>query len=120
MRSLERNKQDIYYAEYTGQTAVLDANGLDTGSKISTYGSPVLLKINVSPAKGEKSTRQFGDLVKYDKVLCTTDKLPINEQTIFWIDDTDTSHPHDYEFSGIGKSLNSILYAVSKVKVSNA
>ena len=119
MRTLERNKQTIYYALYEGKEPLTDEYENPTGEYEVLYSEPVLLKINVSAARGEYSTRQFGETENYDKVLVTDDiNIPITETSLLWIDDTDTSKPHDYIVKKVAKSLNSVAIAVSKVSVS--
>jgi hypothetical protein len=118
VRTLERNKQTIYYALYEGKEPLTDEYGNPTGEYEVLYSEPVLLKINVSAARGEYSTRQFGETENYDKVLVTDDiNIPITETSLLWIDDTDTSKPHDYIVKKVAKSLNSVAIAVSKVSV---
>lgn len=121
MRELERNKRTIYYALRDKEDKPLyDDNGYETGETVPSYGEPVELRINVSPALGESSTRQFGDVVDYDRTLVICDMtLPITEGTIFWIDEKDTSKPYDYVAKKVANSLNSKLIAVKKVEVSN-
>ena len=119
MRSLERNKQTIYYALYEDKTPIKDEYENETGEYEILYSSPTPLRINVSAARGEYSTRQFGDTEKYDKVLMTDDlSVPITETSILWIDSLDTEKPHDYIVKKVAKSLNSVSIAVSKVSVS--
>lgn len=119
LRTLERNKQIIYYALFDGKEPVIDEYGNQTGEYEILYTPPTLLKINVSAARGEYSTRQFGDTEKYDKVLMTDDlNVPITETSILWIDSLDTTKPHDYIVKKVAKSLNSVSIAVSKVSVS--
>jgi hypothetical protein len=119
LRTLERNKQVIYYALFDGKEPVIDGYGNQTGEYEILYTPPTLLKINVSAARGEYSTRQFGDTEKYDKVLMTDDlNVPITETSILWIDSLDTTKPHDYIVKKVAKSLNSVSIAVSKVSVS--
>lgn len=119
MRALERNKQIIYYALYEGKEPVLDEYGNETGEYEILYSSPTVLRINVSAARGESSTRPFGDTENYDKVLMTDDlSVPITETSILWIDSLDTQKPHDYIVKKVAKSLNSVSIAVSKVSVS--
>lgn len=119
LRTLERNKQVIYYALFDGKKPVIDEYGNQTGEYEILYTPPTLLKINVSAARGEYSTRQFGDTEKYDKVLMTDDlNVPITETSILWIDSLDTTKPHDYIVKKVAKSLNSVSIAVSKVSVS--
>lgn len=119
MRSLERNKQEVYYATYSGKQEITDDDGNLTGEYGLVYNDPVLLRINVSAARGESATRLFGELEDYDKVLISTDtELPITKTTVFWIDNTDTEKPHDYVVRKVAKGLNSIQIAVRKVDVS--
>lgn len=119
MRTLERNKQTIYYALYEGKEPLTDEYGNPTGEYEVLYSEPVFLKINVSAARGEYSTRQFGEMENYDKILVTDDiNLPISETSILWIDSLDTTKPHDYIVKKVARSLNSVSYAVSKVSVS--
>ena len=120
MRSLERNKRTIYYALYTGNEEIKDSNNYATGEYRKSYSTPVKLRINVSAARGTAYTREFGDFQDYDKTMITTDDLPIDENTILWIDDLDTTHPHDYEVMKVAKSLNQTQYAINKVKVKKA
>lgn len=119
MRTLNRNKQQVYYALYEGRTAIKDEYGNETGESEISYSTPISLKINISPAKGESSTRQFGDSENYDRIMVTSDmECPIDENSILWIDTLDTEKPHDYIVKKVARSLNTISYAVSKVSIS--
>lgn len=124
MRSLERNKQKMYYANLTGKTELIDEYGNVTGQYAIQYTEPLLLRANVSPAKGERSTVQFGIELGYDKIVCV-DRLPagMTESSIMWIDSaeelevSEATVPHDYIVKRIAKSINSTLIAVAKVQV---
>ena len=119
MRMLERNKQDIYYALFDRKEAMKDEYGNETGEYEIFYTEPVLIRIDVSAARGESSTRHFGDTEQYDKVMITGDmNCPISESSILWVDTLNTERPHDYIVKKVAKSLNSISFAISKVTVS--
>ncbi len=119
MRALERNKQPIYYALFEGKTPIVDEYGNSTGEYRISYGAPIPYRLNVSAAKGEYESRQFGEMEDYDKVLVTDDlSLPILETSVLWIDNLDIEQPYDYVVKKVARSLNSISIAVSKVKVS--
>jgi hypothetical protein len=119
VRELERNKRTVYYALFDKNEPILDENGDDTGEERPAYFAPVELRINVSPALGESATRQFGEILDYDRTLVTCDVgLSIDEKTVFWIDETDTTKPFDYTVKKVAKSLNSLQIAVKKVEVS--
>ena len=89
---------------------------------------------NISAAKGETQTRQFGENESYDKVI-VMDFItpPIDEYSVLWVDtlpilNADGSlkvndageviTPHDYVVKKVAKSLNSVSIAISKVTVS--
>lgn len=118
MRELERNKQHIYYALYTGKVDAVDANGYKTGEKTKSYSDPVLFRINVSPARGNADREIFGIELSYTRTM-TTDKLdcPIDVDTILWVG-RDTSEPHNYIVVRKAQSLNDIVYAIREVTIS--
>ena len=126
MRTLNRNKICIYYANYLGKTPLMDEYGNLTGEYEIHYDRPFAVKANVSAARGESTTRQFGEDVRYDRIIVLDDpSFPIEESSILWIDtppeiaeDGTTETPHDYIVKQVAPSLNSVSIAVSKVTVS--
>lgn len=117
MRSLEINKQDIYYASYTGVEPLYDEYENEIGTVV-TYSTPISYRINVSAAKGEMSTRQFGDSEDYNKVMVTSDmNCPITEGSVLWVDRQDTNASHDYIVKRVARGLNTISIAIAKVDV---
>lgn len=126
MRTLTRNKSRIFYANYHDKTPIRDEYGNLTGEYCLSYDKPVLIMANVSAARGESTTRQFGEDVSYDRIIVLDDPaFPIAETSILWIDtlpeiteDGTTKTPHDYIVKQVAPSLNSISIAVSKVSVS--
>ena len=125
MRTLTRNKIRIYYANYQDKTPIKDEYGNLTGEYEITYCNPVAVMANVSAARGESTTRQFGEDVNYDRIIILDDPtFPIAETSILWIDsppeiteDGTTKTPHDYIVKQVAPSLNSVSIAVSKVSV---
>ncbi len=125
MRCLRRNKSKFFYALYAGKVALLDKDGNKTGEYGVSYGNPVEVKFNISAARGETVTRQFGEDVTYDRVIVLDDmNCPIDEYAILWIDkfpeidaDGTTKTTHDHVVKKVAKSINSVSLAVSKVNV---
>lgn len=117
MRSLKRNKIKIFYALFKEVEEIVDEDGYATGEYTKTYEEPVELWINVSASRGASATREFGEVENYDRTMVTTEKLPIDEKTILWVDETDTNKPYDYEVVKKAPSLNEVQYAIRKVKV---
>jgi len=121
---MERNKQTFSYMLYKSKSAVTTSGGDETGEIDVTYEKAVEMRANISPATGQSSIEQFGNLENYDKVIVTDDmSCPIDENTVLFIDkapayDGDGRPLYDYIVRRVAKSLNSISIAVSKVKVS--
>ena len=126
MRTLHRNKVRIYYANYRSKTQRKDEYGNLTGEYDIAYDNPVEIKANVSAARGEATTRQFGDDERYDRIIVLDNpEVPIAVTSILWIDslpeiaeDGSTETPYDHIVKQIATSLNSVSIAVSKVNVS--
>ena len=125
MRCMVRNKTAFYYALYSEQSEITDEYGNATGQYSVTYDNPTRAIGNVSAAKGEMQTRQFGDSESYDKVIVLDDvNTPIDEYSVLWVDtlptlnyDGATETPHDYVVKKVARSLNSVSIAISKVRV---
>lgn len=118
MRELEINKRNIYYALFKEYADTVDSNGYKTGEKTKTYYSPVALRINVSPARGNVEREIFGIDCNYTKTMTTADiNCPIQEDTLLWIDAASTDPP-DYVVIRKAVSLHDVVYAIREVTVS--
>ena len=134
MRCMDLNKRRIWYAGYLAQREALDENGNRTGQYIIEYGKPVSIMANVSAAKGEIATRQFGEAEAYDRVIVYSDPdVAIDEYSILWVDvnpmldrhgDLATNAqsgeiitPHDYIVKRVARSINSVSIAIDKVNI---
>lgn len=133
MVCMSRNKSAFFYALYVSKEQGTDDYGNPTGGVDVTYGNPQEFKANISAAKGETQTRQFGESENYDKVIVMgSDAPPIDEYSILWIDtvpqlddtgalatndDGEVITPHDYIVKKVARSLNSVSIAISKVNV---
>lgn len=117
MNTLAINERKLYYALCEGRTMTKDKSGYYTGDSDVTYSDPVEFWANVSAARGEASTEQFGQDVSYDKVIVSCDvNLPITDTSIIWIENSPTEQ-HDYIVKKVAKSLNVVSIAVRKVEV---
>lgn len=134
MRCLERNKMRFFYSLYLGKEAITDDYGNVTGEYDIQRGKPTEFYANISAAKGETQTRQFGENESYDKVIVLdSDAPPIDEYSVLWVDRIpqlddngdpavnekgEVITPHDYIVKKVAKSLNVVSLAISKVSVS--
>ena len=135
MRCVNRNKQTFWYALYNATATEMDDYGNQIGT-YTTYGNPIKANGNISAAKGEVVTRQFGDDDLYDRVIVLEDRdTPIDEYTRLWVDLTpeldangalkvdsngNAVTPHNYIVHRVGRGLpkfGSATIAISKVTV---
>jgi hypothetical protein len=124
MRALERNKQNIYFANYTGRSVITDDDGLETGEYELTYTQPTSVKVNVSASRGEASLDLFGTDLNYSNTIVSDKDLGIDENSILWVGkeayaSASVITPHNYKVVSVAKSLNSVVYAIRKVDVEN-
>ena len=123
MRALERNKQKIYYANYTGRSDITDENGLFTGETELAFTTPTEAHVNVSASRGEAYIDMFGTDLNYSNTIVTDKDLGIDENSILWVGKEayqgSTVTPHNYVVVSVAKSFNSVVYAVRKVDVND-
>ncbi len=118
MRTLELNKQPMWYALLLGKTEVIDEYGNHTGVFELNYSDPVLYPVNMSQSRGTSDVDQFGISADYDRSFVTTDMdCPIKEDSIIWFGADPETEPHNYVVHQIANSLNSITYAIRGVDV---
>ncbi len=134
MRTMQRNKSKFYYALYRERIPKTDDYGNATGEYDVIHENPVSFTANISAAKGETTTRQFGESESYDKVIVMDNCAPpIDEYTVLWVDtvpqvdkngalatnkENEVITPHDYIVKKVARSLNGVSIAISKVSVS--
>ena len=124
MRCLFRNKRVFYYALFKEKISIKDEYGNDSGEVRIIYETPVEASANISAATGEAQVEQFGNSVTYDRVIIMDDlSIPIDENSVLCIDtppsyDDEGNLIYDYIVKKVAKSLNTVSFAVSRVKVS--
>lgn len=134
MRCMNLNKQRFFYALYTGREELEDEYGNKSGEYKLLYSNPVEYFANISAARGETQSNQFGENIIYDKsIILDKGAVDLDEYSILWIDsepeldangalvlneDGTVKTPHDYIVKKVAMSLHSELLAISKVTVS--
>ena len=135
MRGANRNKQAFWYALFDQTSEGTDEYG-NIIQQYATYGDSVKTSGNISPAKGEVVSRQFGDDDLYDRVIGPLPiDTPIDEYAVLWIDvtpeldgeghlalneDGQPVTPHNYIVRKKAPSLpvfGGVMLAVDKVTV---
>lgn len=119
MRTLEINKQPMWYALLLGKEEVIDEYGNHTGVFQLNYSDPVYYPVNMSEARGIVRDEAFGLTDDYDRTFVTTDmSCPIAIDSIIWFGADPQTQPHNYVVHRIANSLNSITIAIRGVDVS--
>ena len=141
MRTLQRNRQTIWFCTYHGLKEEYDEDGNLTGEHSPLYDAPCRASANVSPATGKDVVEIFGTDESYDKVLVidwgkdviyspadydgmiTEDGYwfavgSIDENTVFFVDHAPNGREaegFDYVVKRIAKSINGLAIAIKKV-----
>ena len=117
MRSLNRNKRQIYYAIRSSEVANIDEYGNETGELTPVYGAATPLLCNVSAASGADAVQAFGSFTAYTRTMFVSDNAcPINEHSIVWFGVAPPA-AHNYLVVRKADSKNGILYALREVTV---
>lgn len=133
MRTLKKNKQQMYYANQDREVPIYeyyeDSDGnmypLDTGETKLVYGEPILFEGNIAMSGGEVEAQEFGlNLADYQAVLVLgKNTLPITETSLIWfenepkkdIDGNTDEFSADYKIVKISPSINVDKYVLKKV-----
>jgi hypothetical protein len=121
MRTLNRNRQPLYYATYVSKTAIKDEYGNETGESQITYSTPVAVNWNVRAVESDAEVEMFG-IQAINTIRVVAEKpLPIDEASIIWFG-TDVPDPynpvapgHNYRIAGIPPTLNDAVFYAVKV-----
>lgn len=117
MRSLHRNKRQLWYALHIEDKPIKDEYGNESGESEPVYGEPTELYGNISAAVGEDVVEAFGNFTNYTRVLCIADVTsPLAERSIVWFG-VPVEKPHNYIVTRKADSKNGILYALQGVNV---
>lgn len=138
MRLLERNKQDLWYANPTGWQYAEDTNGFKTGEKTITYATPVKTRMSMAISSGANNlgsqgianVEPYGITTGYTHRAVTEDlSCAMGEESRVWfgihptrtvtIDgkETEVPVPHNFEVVRKAKSLNHLIYYLKEVDV---
>lgn len=115
MRSLQRNCREIHYAVPTGSEPILDDYGNDTLEVRKTYGSPTLLRVNISAGAGQDAVNVFGAQTEYSRTISYAGgSCPLVEGARVWFD-APIDGPHNYVVVKVADSKNDYQIAIREV-----
>lgn len=131
MRILSRNKQDIWYCNPTGSEYVVDSNGLKTGEKRITYGTPKKARMSMSISSGANNLGSqgmanlevYGIETGYTHRAVTEDlTCDMGEESIVWYRREPGSDwddvPHNFKVVRKAESLNHLIFYLKESEVS--
>lgn len=112
MRDSKRNQSKIWYAL---RNVISEKDEWGNTKNVTTYGSPIELKISVSANKGEAAAQAFGADLQYDREMVTHNMAcPIDEYSRLWIDEISIFAKDKVTSDG-----NSIVFDISGLKTSS-
>lgn len=138
MRTLLRNKQDLWYANPTGVSYKEDTNGYKTGDKVIAYEAAQKVRMSVSPSSGTGSlgstvfatVEPYGIVTGYTHRAMTDDMdCAMGEESRVWYGilptrtvkkdgvDVVEAVPHNFKVVRKEKSLNHLTYYLKEVDV---
>ena len=146
MHVLQRNKEDLWYANPNSESYVTDSNGFKTGERKITYGTPVKTRMSMAISSGANNLGSQGmaELERYGIVTgythrAVTDDLscPMGESSLVWYkvqptrtemmsrivngqtvtEEVEVPVPHNFKVVRKAISLNHLIYYLKEVDV---
>lgn len=117
MRTLEKNKSNLWYVYKTGEHDEVDDNGHYTGVSIKTFSTPTKVEINIYPSGSTIVEQTFGKDASLDMVAVSNDLefeidgLLFESEPLVTDDYTQT---YTYSIDRLAKSLNTITYGLKR------
>lgn len=113
MRTLNKNKVNLWYVRPSGEVDVTDGDGNYTGEKTRTYTEPTLIKIPLYPADGEIAENIFGKDLNFDMISVSND-VELHEDGLLFkeLPTANYDTTYDYKVSSIKESLNTKQYGL--------
>ena len=147
MRVLARNKQDIWFANRTGESYVTDSNGLKTSEKAQSYGNPVKARMSMAISSGANNLGSqgmvtldpYGITTAYTHKAITEDMTcTMGEESRVWygispirteqrtvtvngesiVQEVEVPVPHNFKVVRKAKSLNHLIFYLKEVDAS--
>ena len=115
MRDLKRNQRVIHYANVIGTEPILDEYGNDTLEVRTLYGSPTLLRCNVSANMGQAAVEVFGSQTEYSRTISLSgNNCPLVEGSRVWFMASPEGQ-FNYTVAQVADSKNGFLIALREV-----
>lgn len=117
MRNLDRDRQKVLIARYSGIAPEVDGDGLYTGRNVPSYSAQSEFWPTRTMARGEAVYDLFGQKLDYDVTLTIDDpSFEVAEADLLWIDDL-YADMHDHIVRRVGRKGGFTVIAAKKVEV---
>lgn len=120
---LPENQVSFWYQVFIGEVDEIDEDGNRTGDKIKSYSKPIPAKARISANTGNAQDSPFGQNIIYDKSISTVKRLPIDEQTLLFIDREPIfddngflTNGADYQCVCVKNGIHQNVWAIKKIK----
>lgn len=114
MRSINRDRRQIFYANPVETEPIFDEYGNDTLEVRVIYGTPVALAVSVSANVGQEAMNVFGAQTEYSRTLSMTGSCPLVEGSKVWFG-VSTEESNNYTVAKVADSKNGFLVALREV-----
>ena len=116
MRTIQRNRRELWYALYKGVQDVTDSAGNLTGEQEVSYETPVQAKMNISGGRGRAAIEEFGIENPFTHTAVTGDMdTPFDTDTIWWFGKAPTDGAHNFRCTGVSRTVNQVVIALAEV-----
>lgn len=120
MRGLLRDQKKLWYRLLAGLAPTYDTGGLENGTK-QTFSAAVAFMGNLDDGTGEVGREIFGRIPDYTHVLIVFDKAcPIAEDSVINLTAPTATQAYDFTVRARHEGLNTIMFALKRVKTSGA
>ena len=121
MRGHLRDQKKLWYRLSTGLAATYDDEGNENGSK-QTFSAAVAFMGNLDDGSNEVAREIFGKIPDYTHTLIVFDKAcPIVEDSVLNLTaPTTATQAYDFTVRARHEGLNTIMFALKRVKTSGA
>ena len=117
MRTVQRDKRNVWYAFYDGVTELMDSEGNYTGEYSVAYTTPAMTRMNVSGGRGQADIALFGLTQTFARTATTEDlETPWNTETVFWIETNPETDTFDYRVVAVSRTINQVVLALAEVE----
>ena len=115
MRTLEKNKVDVWYSNPSSITDEVDSDGNYTGEKIKVYSTYTKTRLMLYPFGGTVLEQIFGKDASLDMVALSN-TLSFTKDTLLFLSQPVSNYDvsYDYRVNNIMHSLNTYQYGLIK------